>query len=330
VSLQKLAAVTQERQDACGLPIGDLRGFGRVRADASVVHLALDRDAGLLCPPDAARPLLGLVLGGDPVWASAYVPGTNVLESTARTSSGELRVVDFMALAEGRPGQAESIAAGRFGRIVTCTEGEVACDLACVREAGHPTEARRRKGWHVACSHPLSQADGVATLSMRLTAGESVALVVSENAMPAGVSLVAAALHALGDTIHYWTWWSDRCRYQGEDAEAALREALRLKLGCSALGLQVEDPGATGFAPAPLGDTVRAAARFLELGYRHECAELLTRVHERAASSAHERWKCDASFTETVGRYLAKYGDAGLPGNLCATAHVPPPQSRSA
>jgi hypothetical protein len=322
VSLQIPAAVTQERQTACGLPIGDLRGFGRVRADASVVQLALDRGAGLLCPPDAERPLLGMTLGGNPVWTNAYVPGTNVLESTARMASGELRVVDFMALAEGRPGQAESIPAGHFVRIVTCTEGDVDGELACAA----PMEG----GWHLACSLPLSVADGRATLSVRLTAGKSVALVVSENAVQGGASLVASALHALGDTIHYWTWWSDRCRHKGEDFDTVLREALMLKLACSAAGLQVEDPGATGFSAAPLGDMSRAAARFLELGYRHECAELLGFVHDHAASAGHGRWTCEEVFAETLGTYLAKHGPAGLPESLRARAHVPTPQSRIA
>jgi len=339
VSLQIPAAVTQERQTACGLPIGDLRGFGRVRADASVVQLALDRGRGLLGTSGDGQPLVSLVMDGDVHWVNAYVPGTNVLESTARTASGELCVVDFMALAEGRPGQAEAIPAGRFVRIVTCTEGEVAFDMVCgaglhggdsVAGEPAPTELLAQAGWYVGCSRPLRVEEGAAVASLRLGAGESVVLVVSETAVRGGVALVASAFHALGDTIHYWTWWSDRCRYKGNDFDAVLREALCLKLACSAAGLQVEDPGATGFSCAPLGEMSRVAAHFLDLGYRHECAELLAFVHEHSPTTVPGRWACDESFGETLDRYLAKYGDAGLVDSLRAMTHVPPPHSRIA
>jgi hypothetical protein len=339
VSRQELAAVLHERQTERGLPIGDLRGFGRVRPDASVVRLALDRAAGLLCTSGTQQPLLSLAMDSDARWVSAYVPGTNVLESTARTASGELRVVDFMALAEGRPGQAEAIPAGRFVRIATCTEGDVAFEMACaagfavgesIAAEAAPTGVMTGDGWYLACSRPLSMGDGAAVVSLRLGAGESVAIVIGDKAVQGGAALVASALHALGDTIHYWTWWSDRCRYKGDDFDAVLREALSLKLACSAAGLQVEDPGASGFASAPLGEMSRVAARFLDLGYRHECAELLAFIHEHSPAAEHGRWACAEAFVETFDRYLAKYGDAGLSGSLRAVAHVPPPQSRTA
>jgi hypothetical protein len=345
VSSQELAAAAHERQTGCGLPIGDLRGFGRVRADASVAELALDRGRGLVLPSDPRRPLVALSLDGDAHWVSAYVPGTNVLESTARTPSGEVRVVDFMALAEGRPGQAEAIAAGRFVRLITCTEGEVVGAVAVAAEAAptggsggsggsgdfeSSTEFAARAGWHLACSRPFTSGDGATTVSLRLRAGESVALVISDEAEQGGAPLVASALHALGDTIHYWTWWSDRCRYKGDDFDAVLREALTLKLAFSATGLQVEDPGATRFAAAPLGEMSRAAGRFLDLGYRHECAELLAYVHQHSPATVHGRWACEDSFVETLERYRTTYGDVGLAGALRDAAHVPPPQSRTA
>jgi hypothetical protein len=335
VSQQELAAVTQERQIACGLPVGDLRGFGRVRADVSVVELSLDREAGLLGPADPGRPLLSLSVDGNPVWVSAYVPGTNVLESAGRTDSGELRVVDFMVLAEGRPGQAEAIPAGRFVRLVTCTEGEVGFDLACnvggiAAEAAPTVNLKADGGWRLGCSRKLSMSDGFAVASVRLSAGESVAIVISGEEVQGGASLVASALHALGDTIHYWTWWSDRCRYKGDDFDTVLREALGLKLACSATGLKVEHPGASGFAAAPLGELSRAAARFLDLGYRHECAELLAVVHAQQAAAGHGRWACDEAFRETLERYLARYGAVGLADSLAVAVDVPPPQSRMA
>ena len=315
MSRPEFAAVPHERSTGCGLPIGDLHGFGRVAADASLMQLTFDRQAASLRATRAGEPLLRLHVDGAGDWVGAYVPGTNVLESTVSTPNGELRVVDFMPLAEARPGQVAVRVAGRFVRIVTCTEGEITFDLSCTADVD---PAR------IACSRPLTRVDGAASVSVTLPAGETLAFVLGETGQAGGASLVAQALHALGDTIHYWTWWSDRCRYKGDDFDVVLREALGLKLACSVAGLMLEQPGGHGFAVAPLGDMSRAAARMLDLGYRQECAELLACVYAHGPSVAHGRWSYDERFVETLDRYVAKYGAAQLPESLRAAIDVPP------
>lgn len=302
-----------------GLPIGDLRGFGRVRADGALESLALDRAHGPLKPSHPDRALLGLHVDGDVQWVSAYVPGTNVLETTGRGDAGELRVVDFMALAEGRPGQGDAVAAGRFVRIVTCTEGEVDFRLVCAAavDAKPGVEARTVDGWYVACTRPMSFGGELAAAHVRLRAGESVAFVIAATPVDGGPALVADTLHGLGDAIHFWTWWSDRCRYKGEDFDDRLRDALSLKLACVPGGGVVrEDPGAAGFAPAPLGEASRAAASFLELGYRQECVDLLAYVQAQAGSVDAAHWSSDERFVVTLAGYVDRYGDAGLPDAL--------------
>lgn len=312
-----------------GLPIGDLRGFGRVRADAALECLTLDRSGAAPFPSCADRPLLALQLDGEIVWDQAYVPGTNVIESTGHVRGAELRVVDFMSLAEGRPGQGDAIAAGRFVRIVTCTEGEVVFRLICglVVDAAPGLEGRTVDGSYVACSHPLDFADEGASASVRLRAGQSAALVIAAAPLDGGPALIADTLHGLGDTIHYWTWWSDRCRYKGDDFDSRLREVLQLKLACGTeAGMICEQPGARGYAPAPLGECSRAAGRFLALGYRQECIDLLSHVHGQATAVDAVSWSADEAFVSTLARYIERYGEVGLPVALrdAATPHTDP------
>lgn len=317
-----------------GLPVGDMRGIARIMEDVSLGGLALDRGRGGLRPSRDDRSLLALHVDGAVDWVAGYVPGTNVLETTGRSYRGELRVVDFMPVAEGRPGQGEAIAAGRFVRLVTCTEGMVSFRVACaVAFDGEPdVVARSADGWHVACSRPFTFAGDLATVDVSLDAGESIVIVLSEVPVAGGPASIAHALHDLGDTIHYWTWWSDRCRYKGDDFEAVLRDALAIKLRCGMRGMHLDEPGAPGFALAPIGDIARAAAHFLELGYRQEAAELLAWVYENGLSGprddAHGRWSFDEHFVETLDRYVVRYGTSGLAESLrvaISDTSLPPP-----
>ena len=299
-----------------GLPIGDMRGYGRVGDDASLVSLALDRNRGPIACADPARPLLSLDMGADVQWTRAYVPGTNVLETTARADGAEVRVVDFMALAEGRPGQAEAVPRGEYFRIVTCTEGEASFRVVCTASLGdrEATRDAAQSGVHLASSAATTVDGDVAVANLRLAAGESAVFALADHALDGGTPLVARALHALGDTIHYWTWWSDRCRYKGDDFEAVLRDALGQKLACGAGGaLMIEDDGTHGFREAPLGECARVATRFLALAYRNECVELLAHVvsHDQATPCGH--WTLEPLVAATLREYVAKYGMSGLP-----------------
>ncbi|MGN6482334.1 hypothetical protein [Luteibacter sp.] len=318
----RLAAVPAYAPAPRGLAIGDMRGHGRVTEDAALAWLALDRRAGLLRSSHPERALLSVQMDGEVEWVSAYVPGTNVLETVGHADGAELRVVDFMAVAEGRADQAEAVAAGRFVRIITCTEGEASFRLVCaapLASAGK-CEAQAADGWHLACSRPLGAGAEVVATHVRLAAGESVAFVISEAPVQGGPALTAEALHALGETIHYWTWWSDRCRYKGEDFDQRLREALALKLSFCEDAYLAEVPGMAGFTPAPSGDVIRAAASFLALGYRGECAALLSRLHGEQAPEASrpERWSAEESFRATLDAYVLRYGTLGLPGDVSA------------
>jgi hypothetical protein len=317
----RLAAVHACAPVPRGLAIGDMRGHGRVTADAALASLSLDRQEGLLRSSHPERALLSLQMDGEVQWVSAYVPGTNVLETVGHAEGAELRVADFMAVAEGRPGQAEAVAAGRFVRIITCTEGEASFRLVCaaaLASAGKH-EAHAVDGWYLASSRPLGTGADVVATHVRLAAGESVAFVISGSPLEGGPALAASTLHALGETIHYWTWWSDRCRYKGDDFDQRLREALALKLAFGEGTFHAEAPGSAGFMPAPLGDATRAAATFLALGYRGECAALLAQAYG-AEGRVRDRWSSDALFRQTLDNYVLRYGTLGLPDGLRTAA----------
>lgn len=325
MSQPQLIAVTPDGMPFRGLAIGDMRGFGRVRSDAALDCLALDRQQGLLHPCHSERALLSLQMDGEVTWASAYVPGTNVVETVGRAGDAELRVADFMAVAEARAGQGDAVVGGRFVRIVSCTEGEVSFRIVCATQATRldAHSAQADGGWHLACSRPLGTGADVAGSHVRLVAGESVAFVIASAPMEGGPGLVAEALHMLGDTIHFWTWWSDRCRYKGDDFDARLREVLGLKLACGGPRMLAEEPHCNGFSPAPMHEATRAAATFLELGYRQECAELLAQVYEHGLLASHGRWSYDERFVETLEQYALKYGTMGLVEPLRAVLDDP-------
>ncbi|HEY4093013.1 MAG TPA: hypothetical protein VGN46_15980 [Luteibacter sp.] len=324
----RLTAVHEDGLAPLGLAIGDMRGHARISADAALVSLALDRTVGSLYPSRPGHPLLSLQTDDEVHWLSAYVPGTNVLETVGRAADAELRVVDFLAVAEGRPGQTEAVPAGRFIRIVTCTEGEGSFQLVCAARLAMAanTEAEAADGWYLACSRPLAWGADQATVDVHLAAGESVAFMIGDAPITGGPALAAGALHALGDTIHYWTWWSDRCRYKGDDFDTRLREALALKLSCSEAGFHADAPGVTGFARAPLGEVARAAAAFLALGYRGECAALLAQVYDEGREGAsHGRWSFDEAFLRTLDAYVVRYGTLGLSDDLRRAAEAQDP-----
>ena len=187
-----------------------------------------------------------------------YLPGTNILETTLATSAGgRLVVTDFMPV-HARPrrevSRGEESSSGAEGRLVrrfVCTEGEVVVQAvvrpafdygrasalltregrehaAVFRASAGPTQAMAMLG-----SAPLTldARTGEAVLSLRLRAGGSGFLVLTEGApgrVPALDSLPAVE-HALADTLAFWEGWSARCTFHGPYREAVLRSLLVLK-----------------------------------------------------------------------------------------------------
>ena len=224
------------------------------RFDAPAIFLALlDRERGGACT-------LETLAAGHPLTPAGrrYLPGTNLLETTLATPGGGRLVVTDCMPVRARPrsevSRGEESSSGADGRLVrrfVCTEGEVAV-RAVVRPAFNygraSTLLTREGGEHAAvfragagpaqamvvqASEPLALDArlGEAVLSLRLRAGESGFLVLTEG-VPGRVPALdtpQAVERALGETLAFWEGWSARCTFRGPYREAVLRSLLVLK-----------------------------------------------------------------------------------------------------
>ncbi len=176
-----------------------------------------------------------------------YVPGTNVLETRTRSSTGVLRLTDFMPV-HGREDAARwLLPEHELVRVATCDEGEVDVEVELAPRwpyGARPVTLRRvgrgelradlaRGRLVVRSSADLTVGDdGVARGQARLRAGESLrcSLSLACRAPSVLVPLGAWTDDVLARTIRFWQGWSGRCRYQGPHREAVLRSALALRL----------------------------------------------------------------------------------------------------
>lgn len=184
-----------------------------------------------------------------------YVEGTNVLATTFRTSTGEIRLTDFMPAEPKRPGaRGEDIEEShQILRLLEGLAGSVDVDLRF-----HPTFNYARAHSTIAIDPRGATATGGAdtlrlnapvplledpaggvTGTIRITAGQRVWLSLSD--------VVARDIPdpeaSLQDTLAYWREWSKRCTYRGPYHDYVRRSALVLKL------LTFEPTGALIAAP---------------------------------------------------------------------------------
>jgi GH15 family glucan-1,4-alpha-glucosidase len=171
-----------------------------------------------------------------------YLPGTNVLETTFRTTGGTLVLTDFVPIKQvaGHPDH-------HLLRIVRCTDGEVpvkvkfeprfdygmtvprldqvAQDLAVVYGGADALVLQSEL--------PIGHADLSACAAARtLKAGEE-AFVALTYALPHELEPERLssddARQKLDETVASWQEWSSRCRYDGPYREQVVRSALVLK-----------------------------------------------------------------------------------------------------
>lgn len=181
-----------------------------------------------------------------------YLPNTNILETTFRTATGVVRLIDLMPIVS-EAGKRERLWANhQILRVVECLEGEVEIAVACAPRPNYAQTIPRlrdrgRLGFYfedrgralILCSEiPLAlsanNADVSGSTVLRRGERHRLSLVFADREPAFIPPLGAEADYRLETTQRWWEAWAQRCRYHGPNRDAVVRSALALKLMCYA------------------------------------------------------------------------------------------------
>jgi len=275
----------------------------------------LDRDIGgyfRIAPSDP-----------DATIARRYLPGTNVLETTFMTSTGQVAVIDFMPAAAGKDdiGQVVRPLGSRHTliRVIRGVSGEVEVDLEFKPrfEYGLTTPFVELLADDLALATGSADAllleseisplvaDALGGLKAHLpisTGDERVVVVTWSTPSRLETSRVPRdrALAQLDATVRFWRAWNAGTRYEGPYRAAVERSALTLK------GLTYERTGAiiaaaTTSLPETIGggrnwdyrytwmrDSATIIASLMRLGHRYEARRFGKWIRQTTAGRAGE------------------------------------------
>lgn len=221
--------------------IGDMQTSAHVCDDGSIDWLCLPR----FDRPAVFAALLGTQKHGTwriaPASAIAtetaaerrYVGESLVLEALWHTPTGSARVTDFMPPRDGAP-QVIRIVEGVAGKVPMLSAlrprpgyGRVS---PWIHEVGGRmvAEAGADALWLDTSTQQMEK-DGAIVSTFTVTAGESVAFVLSWGPSHSAAPEVADPDAALAITLKVWQDWSRQCTYDGPDRQAVVRSAITLK-----------------------------------------------------------------------------------------------------
>lgn len=177
-----------------------------------------------------------------------YVPDTNILETTFRSSTGTLRLLDLMPVTDEESRHRHLSPDHELLRVLECVEGEVDVVARCVPRPGYgkrPARLRREGALGIFYEHgagvlalqgdlplEISPDGSQVTACGRLRAGERRWLALSHSEqVPAILAPPGGAVDdRLKRTRDWWRAWIGNCHYDGPWRDAVRRSALALKL----------------------------------------------------------------------------------------------------
>ena len=177
-----------------------------------------------------------------------YVPGTNVLETTFETDTGQAVLTDFMPIHHGdgseRPVETET--RHEVIRFLECTAGHVTFTMECFPRFDygtiqpHSTTYGPHRGFahggpdavSVYSSTPLEIREEGFVSGGRLASGDRVCASVTyqRRFTYTGAGPDEAEMEGyLAETKEFWRKWASMCTYQGEYRDDVVRSALTIK-----------------------------------------------------------------------------------------------------
>jgi GH15 family glucan-1,4-alpha-glucosidase len=292
--------------------IGDCRSAALVSRDGSIDWLCFPRFdspsvfAALLDAERGGR--FRVAPAGDSRVTRRYIGDSNVLETTFKTASGVLVLVDAMPVADERAKTASLWPDHEVLRRVECVDGQV--DVAVTYEP-RPNYAswrgRLRLGPHqtIQCEHgaellvlrsgvPLSisanRRSAAGTVTLRRGERATIGLTFAHQMPAVYPSDGAQADEAIKTSIDWWSRWASQCTYDWKYRDAIVRSALTLKmLTYAPSGAVVAAP--TTSLPEKIGgvrnwdyrycwlrDSSLTLRALVDLGYRDEAEAFLSWV----------------------------------------------------
>ncbi|MFD7957645.1 glycoside hydrolase family 15 protein [Streptomyces ardesiacus] len=171
--------------------------------------------------------------GPEKVTERRYRGDSLVLESVWRTPTGSVRVLDFMPPRDGTP-QVIRIAEGLTGDVEMLSAMRPRPGYGSVGPWIHEVEGRMvaEAGadalWLDTCV-PQMEKDGVVVSTFAISAGQSVAFVLSWCPSHAPAPDIPDPEAALAETLAFWQDWTQECTYDGPYREAVVRSSITLK-----------------------------------------------------------------------------------------------------
>ena len=226
--------------------IGDGRAAALVAADGAIDWLCLPN----FDSPSVFGALLDPKHGGAFIvqpsipfeTSRRYLPDTNILETTFRTASGIVRLVDAMTLPDGQLAPMRELVRavdGVSGRVPMrwrfAPRFEYGSRAPCfttragVPVAIHRTEAIALQRWD-AGTEVVHRDEGIEGAFEIAENGRAMFALATAYAEPLVLPSRAAAQDRLQRTARFWTSWAAGLKYDGEWTDAVRRSALVLKL----------------------------------------------------------------------------------------------------